>query len=1084
MASVMTENLRHSPLAVLNDQHSGLKLQDALNILLQNEDNAISSMPMRPKGGQVFVFKPKSQHNNDDWKSDGHTWTCEGVRKMKYADFTITKRHYKLFLGYDGKKRKIEGGFMKHVYHFEDDEIALIHYIGDDSLSKQRSHGNAKKTNTVFVRAQPSLLEFLNRKVSRSTENPHKIYKDIIGRGRFADVSNSRAPLPPMPVPPPPNFPEASDAPDEVSDTLDEHPDEAADAPDEAPGEISDAPDEAPGEVSDAPDEPPDEGTDAPDEAPDDAPGEASSVQPHPALSLPRNVHQIKNVKKKVEKAGKLGHDEIFNLHQLAYEEDGFVHHITTFPDLVCVVGSPYMLDEIKRLLKSKQDMIFSYDTTFSVGQCYVSPLLFKHPDFDNEPVMPILFLLHERKLASHHACLFSQLVRSCGKLKNVPILIDMELGIRKAIEEQTGMKIVGCWRHLRKDIEAWVTKHGGGSNDRKVYVDGVYELMRLDSEATYLDKLDEKKQTWSQAFVDYFQKELSKRVKYYASWNISQVVELTSSGITTNMSEGFNWLIKDLTGWKEKPIDSIVMCFRLLQNFYEQEIHRGQAGIGTYILKSKEPISIGDLTVRPTIPVQEIVKSIKEKSYQVRSKDSRNVHPGTRIFKAKELLYHDCVSHVPKQGCFVVRSGKNLYNVEIFPKQKCSCQATSDCAHILAVLLGLNYPESDLKPQKTSINLTVLRKNARGKHKPGRKRPRVGDVDIEPPSDSEIAQKRKKNCPISPESTLSISPESTPRPANTPQHEVSSTSLLGDEQVDTYAETVWLPSNHIYHVDLKKKDKAIIEGTMENGWLDDIIIDAAMCHVGYQFNHIKGLQSCVLASCNKFRKQGPEDGPVLQIVNTDLDGKGSHWILLSTFNCPPATVDVFDSCNSCYLNDRVQAAIASLIRTDGSILTLRFQYSDLQHNACDCGLYAIANMVTVANGINPSEVMYDEGEMRACLIRSLENQVIEVFPHVPFNSQHGELAKLHIELFCSCKMPDNNLLYFECETCEHWYHPHCEGLGSMTKEYVEKSLLHCKGCQAKGFKRFRRPPHRFRSSPNNATPNKNKNKKKKKGKW
>ena len=44
-----------------------------------------------------------------------------------------------------------------------------------------------------------------------------------------------------------------------------------------------------------------------------------------------------------------------------------------------------------------------------------------------------------------------------------------------------------------------------------------------------------------------------------------------------------------------------------------------------------------------------------------------------------------------------------------------------------------------------TKRNLTTLRKNAReGRNKPGRKRPRKGDVDIEPAPDSIEGKKAK----------------------------------------------------------------------------------------------------------------------------------------------------------------------------------------------------------------------------------------------------------------------------------------------------------------------------------------------------
>ena len=80
--------------------------------------------------------------------------------------------------------------------------------------------------------------------------------------------------------------------------------------------------------------------------------------------------------------------------------------------------------------------------------------------------------------------------------------------------------------------------------------------------------------------------------------------------------------------------------------------------------------------------------------------------------------------------------------SIQIHPKKKCTCPATTDCVHVLAVLLSINIPESELQPEKKTVNLTLLRKNARGKKKPGRKRPRQGDVDVEPAPDSSQAAK------------------------------------------------------------------------------------------------------------------------------------------------------------------------------------------------------------------------------------------------------------------------------------------------------------------------------------------------------
>ena len=59
-------------------------------------------------------------------------------------------------------------------------------------------------------------------------------------------------------------------------------------------------------------------------------------------------------------------------------------------------------------------------------------------------------------------------------------------------------------------------------------------------------------------------------------------------NGITTNQSEGFNFLLKDFQSWKEVPLDSLLMSLKLIQGFYLEEIHRGKANLGTFRLKPK----------------------------------------------------------------------------------------------------------------------------------------------------------------------------------------------------------------------------------------------------------------------------------------------------------------------------------------------------------------------------------------------------------------------------------------------------------------------------------------------------------------
>ena len=52
------------------------------------------------------------------------------------------------------------------------------------------------------------------------------------------------------------------------------------------------------------------------------------------------------------------------------------------------------------------------------------------------------------------------------------------------------------------------------------------------------------------------------------------------------------------------------------------------------------------------------------------------------------------------------------------------------------------------------------------------------------------------------------------------------------------------------------------------------------------------------------------------------------------------------------------------------------------QTNGNDCGIYAIANMVSILHGIDPSGLSFHAPAMRSPLQQGLKNKTIAAFPH------------------------------------------------------------------------------------------------------
>jgi len=168
---------------------------------------------------------------------------------------------------------------------------------------------------------------------------------------------------------------------------------------------------------------------------------------------LPRNTEQIRNVQKISRNSSRLTRDALFNLHEFAIDSN-FVQHITTFPDLSIVLYNPSIIDIFKSTLSGNlRTQQLSYDTTFNLGDFYVSVLLFRETSLVSSPVIPLAFLLHERKLRNTHEEFFRQIRAICPEINtasNLIIVTDQELAITKAIRTCfPDVPMFLCWNHV-----------------------------------------------------------------------------------------------------------------------------------------------------------------------------------------------------------------------------------------------------------------------------------------------------------------------------------------------------------------------------------------------------------------------------------------------------------------------------------------------------------------------------------------------------------------------------------------------------------------------------------------------------------
>lgn len=119
-----------------------------------------------------------------------------------------------------------------------------------------------------------------------------------------------------------------------------------------------------------------------------------------------RNVKLVEHIVRKLNEQKRISKNDIYNLVLLAYHMEGYIHEV--FPDLTTVIALPAMIALVNQLRAvTTEDVvpfIFFYDTTFKLGDLYVSPLVLRNIIFENSPIMPVAFLIHGRKKEKVHA--------------------------------------------------------------------------------------------------------------------------------------------------------------------------------------------------------------------------------------------------------------------------------------------------------------------------------------------------------------------------------------------------------------------------------------------------------------------------------------------------------------------------------------------------------------------------------------------------------------------------------------------------------------------------------------------------------
>ena len=299
---------------------------------------------------------------------------------------------------------------------------------------------------------------------------------------------------------------------------------------------------------------------------------------------LPRNMQQMKNY-------CRTGHSKDQNiLYSVMLQckltdgtSDAFVRDVKAAPHPQCVMAFDWQVNDLVRFLTDDRKFsVFTADTTYNVGEFYVTPTTYKHlmlVDITSKknPTMAGPVLVHQRKNFATFNYFASTLVSFNKKLHGLLAFgTDGDEALIEAFSHNFPFAIqLRCFLHMKRNIQSKLGERGLLSSVSEEFLSNIfgkhvcsrYEEGLVDSVSSvdFETRLQNCKDVWNAREVNYLHLGQASFFDYFVQ-QYSKVFEntmlkstRTAAGLgyppeifTTNSSESLNATIKRKVNYKE----------------------------------------------------------------------------------------------------------------------------------------------------------------------------------------------------------------------------------------------------------------------------------------------------------------------------------------------------------------------------------------------------------------------------------------------------------------------------------------------------------------------------------------------------
>ena len=232
---------------------------------------------------------------------------------------------------------------------------------------------------------------------------------------------------------------------------------------------------------------------------------------------VPRNRKQVENAKYKGRELR--SQDELYDLTlKSKHEEESgkvYIRHLQVAPSPACVLASDRQVQDVKRFCANttNQFSILSIDTTFNIGDFYLTPTTYRHLLLEDRRTgkPPLLLgptLIHTRKNSDTFNYFGATLAGLDNETKNIRFVgSDREEAVEKGMSPYLPLATwLACKRHVEDDCKRKLNSLGISSENCTAFLQDIFGsdashekgLIDADGVEDFDAKLDSLQEVWN----------------------------------------------------------------------------------------------------------------------------------------------------------------------------------------------------------------------------------------------------------------------------------------------------------------------------------------------------------------------------------------------------------------------------------------------------------------------------------------------------------------------------------------------------------------------------------------------------------